>query len=109
MEDGREPLVITEYYQTAALDAFYLPGHPTVYDAGTSLGARPTAYDFWKDTNLSDPSIRGRNTVLHAKKAIQWSKGLKFDRIVGTGRSGCWLGRGYRGVRGPQGREGPPE
>jgi hypothetical protein len=41
-DQGRPPPVITRYYMDAALDAFYLPGHPNVYNAGTLTGQRPT-------------------------------------------------------------------
>ena len=99
-EGDPPPLVITPYYMTAALDAFYLPGHPTVYNAGTPLGARMTAYDFWPDTDLSDPALAGRNAVLHGKPNQQWAKALRFDRIDQLPGAACCRGKHYRGVKG---------
>jgi hypothetical protein len=64
-QTGREPFVIAANYATAGLMAFYLPDHPPVGCASAlKPGGRKSAYDFFADTDLSDPQRWGRPVVL---------------------------------------------
>jgi hypothetical protein len=98
-EQGRPPLVITRYYMDAALDAFYLPGHPNVYNAGTLTGQRPTSYDFWPANDLSAPSLLGRIAILDGHSPTRpWEHILRFESIDRVDDSNRFIGRGYGGL-----------
>jgi hypothetical protein len=97
--NGRAPLVITRYYMDAALDAFYLPGHPVVINAGTLTGQRPTSYDYWADNDLTDPALLGRNAVMDGGSPTRpWPTVLKFDVLRRVPDAHYTIGTGYRGV-----------
>jgi undecaprenyl-diphosphatase len=95
---GRPPIIVCRYYMTSALYAFYLPGHPTVYCAGTLLGKRPSAYDFWKQTDLDAAELRGRTAVLHGGADYPWDRIFIFDHIAPVPQGDYSIGRDYRGV-----------
>src|SRR5207244_2097254 len=78
---GQPPLVVTRHYMEAALYSFYLPGHPTICTAGKYLGKRPTTFDQWPDTDLSNPALFGRTLLLDGVGDVPWEKALKFDSI----------------------------
>jgi hypothetical protein len=99
--EGKRPMIVARYYMTAALDAFYMAGHPTVYCAGTAVGKRPTAYDFWPQTDLRDPGLRGRTVVLDGAGGTPWHRALQFDEVKPLEANGFYLGRNFRGIRGP--------
>lgn len=80
-EAGQAPFVVGKDHATAALLAFYLHGNPVVYSAGHWLGGRESAYDYFTDTSLADPALRGRPAVLVGAQAWDWSAGLFFDHI----------------------------
>jgi len=82
----------------AALDAFYLKDHPVVYCAGTAFGKRPTAFDFWADTDLNSPTLLGRPAVLDRLVSRTWGDVLVFDRVEDKGEE-YLMGVGYRGIR----------
>ncbi|MDB5296104.1 MAG: hypothetical protein JWO31_2087, partial [Phycisphaerales bacterium] len=96
--DGRPPLIVARYYMTAAEYAFYLPGHPTVYNAGRLLGKRPSSYDFWHETDLTDPALAGRTAVLDGRGSKGWEEILRFDSVAPLAGGRAYLGRGFRGV-----------
>lgn len=97
-ESGRPPLLITRYYMDAALDAFYLPRHPQVFNAGTMTGQRPTSYDFWPANDLSVPSLLGRSAVMDGySPAHPWDQVLRFDSITPIPGAKIFQARGYRG------------
>jgi len=98
VQTGSEPMVVARYYMVAALDAFYLEDHPTVFCAGTAFGKRPTAYDFWDNTNLNQPALRGRVAVLDRLVSRTWGDVLAFDQTSEIG-SDALLGTGFRGIR----------
>jgi hypothetical protein len=69
---GPEPLLVATSHNAAGLLAFYLPGRPVVASAGRFLGDRPSAYDFFSDTNLSGNEARGRPVLLIGGTTAQW-------------------------------------
>lgn len=96
-QTGTQPILITRYYMVAALDAFYLSDHPTVFCAGTYFGKRPTAYDFWADTNLNQPSLIGRSALLDRLVSKTWGNVLLFDDVQELGDI-AFLAKGYCGI-----------
>jgi undecaprenyl-diphosphatase len=99
--EGKRPVIVARYYMTAALDAFYMPGKPNVYCAGTAVGKRPTAYDFWPVTDLRDPKLLGRTMLLDGGGDTPWDRALLFDEVKPLVEKGFYLGRNFRGIRGP--------
>ena len=98
-DSGRPPLIITRYYMDAALDAFYLPGHPQVFNAGTMTGQRPTSYDFWPSNDLSSPSLFGRSAVMDGYSPTHpWDHVLRFDSITPIPAAKIFQARGYHGL-----------
>jgi 4-amino-4-deoxy-L-arabinose transferase-like glycosyltransferase len=95
---GTEPMIVARYYMVAALDAFYLEDHPAVFCAGTAFGKRPTAFDFWEDTDLSRPDLRGKPALLDKKVSKNWGDVLVFERVEDMGEA-CYLGIRYGGIR----------
>ncbi len=80
-DNGKPPLIFVLSYQRASLLAYYLPGHPRVYCAGRYLGTRASQYDYFTDTNLGAPAIRGRNALLIGAKVGDWAGTFDFDLI----------------------------
>jgi len=98
-QQGRLPIVVTRYYMDAALDAFYLPGHPTVFNAGTMTGQRPTSYDFWPGNDLRSPAIVGRTAILDGHSPTHpWDQVLRFEQLTPTAEGRLFVGRDYRGI-----------
>ena len=85
---GGQPFVIGSHYMQAALDGFYLPGQPTVYDADVLLGKHPTSYEYWRQTDLADPTLIGRRVLLDGGDAKSWSAALKLEGLRLTGGTG---------------------
>lgn len=97
---GKTPLIITDHYQEASLLAFYMPGHPTVYCAASGMGARPNAYDFFPDTDLTDPSLIGRDAVLVGASRDEWLHDYKFRRVESIeSLNRCFYAKGFAGHR----------
>ena len=48
----------------AALDAFYLPGHPVTTTYGKYVGKRSTTFDQWPDTSLDNPAHLERSLLV---------------------------------------------
>jgi hypothetical protein len=71
---GPAPLLVATSHNAAGLLAFYLPGRPVVASAGRFLGDRPSAYDFFSDTNLSGNEARGRPLLLIGGTTAQWQQ-----------------------------------
>ncbi len=66
---GLEPLLMVEHYGQASRIRFYLPRSPgelppVVYAVQSRAGGRKVQHDFWADTNLDAPELRGRPGVL---------------------------------------------
>jgi 4-amino-4-deoxy-L-arabinose transferase-like glycosyltransferase len=94
-----EPVVVARYYMTAALYAFYLPDHPVVMNAAAQLGKRHTAYDYWTETDLSSPSLVGRDLLLDGVGAYPWERILRFGRAEAIDGGRYTLVHDYAGVR----------
>ncbi len=95
--DQRDPLIVSRYYMTAALYAFYLPDHPSVFNAGLYLGKQPSSYDFWADTSLTAPALRGRSVLLDGVGDLAWDSVFRFESLRPLSEGRYWLGTGYGG------------
>lgn len=97
---GENPVVICGSAGRASQLAYYLPGQPTVYEAGSYLGGRPSAYDFFPETDLHDPALLGRPAVLVMDVPARWEMGFRFERVQGLGGDPpINVGYGYGGPR----------
>jgi hypothetical protein len=95
---GKPPIFIARYYMTAALDAFYLPDHPTVFCAGSEFGKRSTAYDFWSETNLADAHLHGCDAVLDGHGPRPWDGAFYFDKVEPSLGGAIYIGADYGGI-----------
>lgn len=103
---GDGAFVVGSKYATTALLAFYLPGRPTVYCAGSGLGDRRSAYDTLLATDLGVAGLLGRDAVLvdHAGRTPvgeRWGGALRFESVeeaAKLGRVAVSVGRGYGGA-----------
>lgn len=85
---GLEPFLVSSHYGRASQLAFYMPGRPTVYCAGSfAPGSRRTQYDLWPDTDLRrkgvEAALVGRSALLFGGSAEFWERG--FDQVVDLG------------------------
>lgn len=80
-ETGLEPMIIADYYSVASQMAFYLPDHPSVYAAASYRGRRRNTYDFWEDTDMTDPSLRGRPAILLGADPDAWRRAILIGEI----------------------------
>lgn len=71
-ETGKEPIVISARYDIVSQLAFYLEGRPTTYGAGSYVGRRESQYDYWEETDLTAPSLRGRPAIMVLRPAEEW-------------------------------------
>ncbi len=94
-DTGQYPMIIARSYSEAGLLAFYIPTHPSVFSASTLFGDRESAYDYFKDTSLADPSLFGRPAIMIGATAWAWDEALYFKRAVRYD-SVC-VGYDYRG------------
>ncbi|GJQ29374.1 MAG: hypothetical protein HBSAPP03_12580 [Phycisphaerae bacterium] len=102
-----EPFVITTHYGRASQMAYYLPGRPVVFNAGSLMGTRKTQYDYWPDTNLRSPAVmealHGRSAVALGGTRKDWLRA--FARVEPVASLGVnikkspptYLCSGYRG------------
>jgi hypothetical protein len=106
-------LLMADKYQTAGLAAFYMQGQPRVFCGQRYLGSRATQYDYFTDTDLSDPALIGRSFLLIGADHDRWADGFRFESIrevdvgasagAGAGAGGAaswgrvWIGSGYGG------------
>jgi len=103
---GRDAVVITSRYGTAALLAYYLPGRPVVRCGSSALGSESTAYDFFVDARLDDPALVGAPVVLVGAAGDRWQNALRVTgatEVLAAGagkRPPVYLGLDFRGVRG---------
>jgi hypothetical protein len=79
---GPRMLIVATSHNAAGLLAFYLPGRPVVASAGRALGDRPSAYDFFPDTNLSADETRGRPAVLIGGTADRWTTAFDVGEVT---------------------------
>ncbi len=80
-ETGTDPLLIAARYQRTALMAFYLPDQPVVYCAQAHLGSRETGYDYFADTDLTDPALHGRPVILIGSSRQRWHDAFDLDPL----------------------------
>ena len=83
-ETGQDPFIVASTYGRAALLAFYMNGHPSVASADSYMGGRESSYDYFPDTDLSDPGLLGRPAVLFDNAQWVWEKALYFQVIERT-------------------------
>lgn len=99
-ETGQDPMVIAARYDIASQLAFYLEGRPTTYGAGKYVGRRPSQYDYWENTDLTDPELLGRPAVMVLKPAEEWRAAFRFDSIETVQQEPpVHVGLGYGGVK----------
>ena len=100
-ETGREPLIIAKTYLTASQMAFYLPDHPSVYCAASYLGWRRNTYDFWADTDMTAPALRGRPAILLGADPAAWRRAIVIGdiRTVTLQPKPIFIGYDYQGVQ----------
>ncbi len=97
---GLPTIVITRYYQEASLDAFYLPGQPVVFNAGTATGQRMTSYDFWPATDVNAPELKGRYAVLDGHSPTRpWDTVIKYKSLLRVPKTKFTLVTGYGGLK----------
>ena len=97
---GAPALVICDRYQTSSLMAFYLPDHPVVFSAGHYLGGRRSSYDYFADTDLSAPQLRGHCAVLVGGLDSWWTNALVVGPLTPLGgKPGLFLTPRYDGLR----------
>lgn len=77
--------VLARTYQEASLLAFYVDGHPKTYHCGSYLlgreRTRHSQFDVWKDRDLSNPQLLGRDAVFLGKLDADDVIRDAFDRI----------------------------
>lgn len=95
---GQAPFLVGSDHASAALLAFYVPSHPVVFSAGHLLGGRESAYDYFADTCLTDPTLFGRPAVMTGVDAADWTRVVlwaSIERVPVDGR--VFAGYGYGG------------
>ena len=115
--------VLTEAYEDASQLAFYLPGQPKTYFAGSYWTApfpirrRWTQFDIWPDRALDQPELRGKDciyigTMIYAPLASSFASVRRLPDIVvrvrgvEVTRFEVWRCTGFKGMKRPAG-EGP--
>jgi hypothetical protein len=100
LQTGREPLVVADSYWQASLLAYYMRQHPTVYSAASRIGSRKSAYDYFVDTDLSDPRLLRRTMVMLGAAPDIWAEAFKFERVESVPNlPGIFVGTNYAGPR----------
>ena len=82
---GREPFIVAASAGKTSRLAYYMPGRPTVYDAGGHIGTRPSAYNYFADTDLRDPRLLGRPAVMVNLPLESWREGFDFGETWSLG------------------------
>jgi len=114
--------VLCEAYEDASELAFYLPGHPKTYFAGSywtdvSVRRRWTQFDLWPDRSLDQPELFGKDAIYigHAGYAPLKESFTTMQRLPDINISvrgmpvqsiEMWRGIGFKGMNRPVG-EGP--
>ena len=115
-ETGASPMIIAAYYGVAAQMAYYLPDRPSCFCARRALGGEPSAYDFFRDTDLASPALRGLPALLlGGATAEPWANAFETVEPLGSadatdralfdagkpptkdGKHRVYAGKGYRG------------
>lgn len=106
-QTGLDPLIIVQHYGQASRLAFYLTGRPVVYCSSSFMGGRMTQYDYWTDTDLTDPALIGRPGVLIGAVEEQWQGVFAAVEPIGQIRGETkrdrqsFLGTGFKGYKRP--------
>ncbi|MFN0010825.1 MAG: ArnT family glycosyltransferase [Phycisphaerales bacterium] len=79
---GSVMVIATDYGKASHL-AFYLPDRPATFCTSSLFGGRPTNHDFWPETDLRNPALRGRAAVLVGGTMEQWTP--LFERVEDLG------------------------
>ena len=94
------PFIVAASHNDAGRLAFYLPGRPRVASAARHLGYRPSAYDFFDDTDLAADRLLGQTAILLGGSAATWNRAFQFATVEQVpGSIGVFLGTDYRGPR----------
>jgi 4-amino-4-deoxy-L-arabinose transferase-like glycosyltransferase len=99
-QTGEKPFILADSYWRASLLAFYLPGKPVVFSAASHIGSRKSSYDYFADTDLTDPRLFGRPTLLIGAAAEIWEKAFRFEKLEklsSTEFPPVFWGSGYHG------------
>lgn len=63
LKAGRDPIILTDDYQTASQIAFYCPGEPVTYSLTSVLGGRRSQYDVWENPIRDAETFVGRPCI----------------------------------------------
>ena len=97
---GEEPFMMAASAGKTSQLAYYMHGRPTVYDAGGHIGTRPSAYNYFPDTDLSDPALLGRPAVMVNLPLQVWREGFRFAAVESLGGvPPIHIGFDYGGMR----------
>jgi hypothetical protein len=100
VSDESNTLIVVPSHNMAGLLAFYLPGRPAVASAGRFFGNRPSAYDYFADTNLAGPLTFDRAALLIGASEAAWKSAFVLEGLTLVSPSGPqWLATSFRGPR----------
>ncbi len=107
--------VLARKYQEASLLAFYVEGHPKTYNIGSYLvgkeRTRHSQFDVWKDRDLSNPELIGKDAVFFGPLDSDGVIRNAFDRIervedykvirggLQLHHAPIYVGYGFKGVK----------
>ena len=119
---GPDSFVLCEAYEDASELAFYLPGHPRTYFAGSywtnpAVRRRWTQFDLWPDRALDQPALRGRDAIYvgfagYAPLKESFARMEKLPDVVvrvkgmEVQRFSLWKCRSFKGMDRPAGPTG---
>lgn len=85
LRDHPTAFILARTYQEASLLGFYVQGQPRTYNAGSYLigreRTRHSQFDVWKDRDLTDPGLIGRDAVFFGKPDPDNVLRRAFDRL----------------------------
>lgn len=77
--------VLARSYQEASLLAFYVDGQPKTYNVGSYLigreRTRHSQFDVWKDRDLENPELIGRDAIIFGKLDPDGVTERAFERV----------------------------
>jgi undecaprenyl-diphosphatase len=102
-----DAMVIAQHYGRASQLAFYMKDRPVVRCSSSFMGGRPTQYDYWAGTSLTDPALIGRDALLIGASNPEWA--TAFQRVDDAGvlagdhkrNRPVFYGRAFRGFPAP--------
>lgn len=96
---GEEPVLLAYKYRVTATLAFYLPDRPSlVYCGQHYFGSRRSPYDYFEDTDLMAPDLRGKPFMLIGLPVESWRDYFVFDEVMVLDADKQWyLGTNYQG------------